>query len=320
MKAVQQRTSLLFLAIAFFFCHTAAQSQLFTPYLSGEGVGRAEQLAKDSLGSGAKLIMIATQSGTDPSSGFSNEFDLATGKSSVWIYMYYDFPTQKAMTTALVNIPLLGFQGPAEVSDTIDFPSEAESRILDLTGQYASSDRIAERLQTNADYQMHRSEFPGMKPLSATMTAMVPELVPIGVDPNQPVWVISYEGMEDSSLTCVVGTRTGEVVCQRAEGPPLSVPQSDGARGTAALSVAPNPASGRTRITIDLPEGIVYERDMSLRLYNEMGEEMLDLTESFISNDHRYVEFDAKQLPAGVYYCRALGSNWQGIVGVVVEK
>jgi|GEM_PF-2459382 len=85
-----------------------------------------------------------------------------------------------------------------------------------------------------------------------------------------------------------------------------------------SLTVLPQPASGTTQLLVKLPGSIRTEKGTRLILYDAMGTERIDLSESFARGRFVSAEFDAGELPSGPYYCRIATGRWEGNIGVVI--
>ncbi len=93
---------------------------------------------------------------------------------------------------------------------------------------------------------------------------------------------------------------------------------ADGARATTKLVVVPQPARGRTQLTIRPGQGSVIASDARLLLYNLLGNIAIDLSESFERNDYERAEFDAGELPSGIYSCYLVINGQSERLGIVV--
>jgi hypothetical protein len=290
-----------------------------TPYLAKEGMQTAAKAAKDSLASDAVLIYIGTF-GDFEAQGVTTKFDLDNGKASVWGYVYYSPSLDKSTTIAVVKF-LIVYQAIVVPDLPIPFPPADKS--VDMSGSYANSDKLVQRLKTDTAFTRYHTELPEARPDFVSYGATVPDNpipMPDGFPTDEPLWTVSFLGSGDSTMTCFVAANSGATICQRISLPQLSVDgESNGIAGTAALSVAPNPATGRTHIAVNIPSG-VSAVGAEMVLFNALGEKVLDLSESFARTGYSYAEFDASTLPAGRYFCRVAGTKWSGNIGVVVGQ
>lgn len=198
---------------------------------------------------------------------------------------------------------------------------------LDVSGSYADSDDMLVRLEADTAYQRYRSQLPGSNPAFLSLSQLLntdsvdlPNGFPIG----QGTWTVVFQGGGDSSMTCFVASETGEAFCRRIYGLPTSAVVEDvsrGATGTSGpkLTVQPNPASGQVVITIAGKEPNALAQS-TLLLYNQAGELVLDLTESFRENQFTQATFPALLLPPGLYHCTLVGPSVQEHVGVIVVE
>jgi hypothetical protein len=318
MKRRSLRLAILFSVLSLLSGYAELKAQILTPYLSKEGISAAETQAKSAIGSDAILTYIGTFGNID-TLGFQSKFNLDNGKSQIWGYVFYSPSTQQTTSIAVAKI-VIQFV-PQDLGNI--FPFTLSTQAVDVSQPYSNSDKLVERLKTDTAFQRYRTE---LKDASPDFVSYGQSIIPTGVPlpdnfpTDQPVWTVSFVGGGDSTMTCFVGAKTGVTICQRIQLPTLSVPQNGTVQGTAALTVTPNPVTGMTRVRIALPEGVHFASGAGLALYNATGAKVLDLTGSLVSNDLQFAEFDSRTLPAGIYYCRAIGSNWNGTVGVVVEK
>jgi len=316
MKLHLQR-GLLAVAVFLLVSHVA-WAQLSTPYRADEGLPTGTQVAKDSLGSDVVLTsMAATVTTLDPFG--TSTVNLETGKGDLWTYDFYSPSKHKVIGVRVVNAPLLGgFRGTG-VTDSNNIGS-SQTLELDMSGQYAGSDKVYDRVKTDTAFIRFRQQFPGVEPDSLMLGGRVPpSSVLSGVDHSQPFWTIVWDRGSDSGMVCVVASKTGESFCMRSGTIQTAVPQSRGGVEAASVSVSPNPANGRVRVTVAVPPG-AHRTGSELVLYNERGDRVLDLTASFAGTGYEHAEFDGAALPEGAYFCRATGSNWSGTTSVVVTR
>jgi hypothetical protein len=290
-----------------------------TPYLAKEGMQTAAKAAKDSLASDAVLIYIGTF-GDFEAQGVTTKFDLNNGKASVWGYVYYSPSLDKSLTIVVVKV-LIVYQ--AFVVSDLPLPVQPADESVDVSGSYANSDKLVQRLKTDTAFTRYHSELPDARPDFVSYGATVPDNpipMPDGFPNDEPLWTVSFIGSGDSTMTCFVAANTGTTICQRISLPQLSVDdESNGLAGTAALAVSPNPATGRTHIAVSVPYGM-SAAGAEMVLFNALGEKVLDLSESFARTGYSHAEFDASTLPAGRYFCRVAGTQWNGSIGVVVGQ
>jgi hypothetical protein len=109
-------------------------------------------------------------------------------------------------------------------------------------------------------------------------------------------------------------SRVARLSVDRASG----VPEEIALQSKGRFEVLPQPAHGVTRLLIELPAGVRREKGLRLVLYDEIGRQAIDLTESFARNDYDMAEFDAGELSPGIYQCRVEGGGRDGRLGMVV--
>jgi hypothetical protein len=295
----------------------AAWGQFVSPYNAEEGIPTATQIMKDSMAADAIMTsMFAAVSTIQPIGTSSN--NLQNGKSDLWFYNAYSPSKRQIITVGLVYAPLLGGFRGSGTPMSIDSVGVGDTVELDRSGAYAASNKIYDQVKTDTAFIRHQQQFPGFQPQYMGLSYAPAGAVPLAVDPSQPFWTIAWAGEGDSNLVCFVASKTGEAICMRVE-TPASVPMESGSVAVASLAVTPNPASGAARVTVVAPAGAQL-KGAELVLFNERGDRVLDLTESFARSGYQYAELDGGMLPAGVYFCRAIGSNWRGVTSLVIQK
>lgn len=286
-----------------------------TPFSSSTGVTRAEAALADSLGSGAVLVGIIS-AGIDPYTGGA-AFDIETGLSTIWIFRYYS-PSQDKGFDFVVLQPVPGvFTG--EGASEVDPPDVDATKAIDTTGSFANSDRMAAAIRSNGVYQLFRQTYGSVVvPLLALARG---DGSAAGLPANDAIWTVTFSDDDDTTrqMACFVAASTGETFCLSNQTTGIDAAR-DAAAGVAAagtMTVAPNPSSGRTRVTLDL-EKRQDAGAIRVGLYDLRGALVLDLTPSFRANGGRFAELDASALPAGTYFCRASGAGAGLVVGTLV--
>ncbi len=317
MTSSLRRLLLLVPSVLLLCAAPAVSQQLLVPYLVKGGIRAAMAQAKDSLGADARLVFAGTF-GRFSQSIFSFEFNLSNGRSTVWGYTFYSPASGRSSTYGVLQVPLLGFQVQS-LGGVLPLPQSLDMA-LDTSAAYFNSDKLISQLDKDSTYNSYRDRLPEAEPLLITLAHLVRAdslQLPNGFPVDQPLWTMTFLGGGDTTMTCFVAAGTGETFCLQGEGPTLAVPDR-AARAEARLVALPNPSTGYVRVDVTIPVGgAVGGR---AELYDERGVRVLELTEAFVRGGYRSVEFDASTLPSGVYYCRAAGRDWSGLVPVVVER
>ena len=313
---------LLFLAAALFALMSmetmTLQAQLLTPFeaLDAEALAKAEADAKSSLAADAVLKLVGTGNVPIPVPGFENVkngMNPANGRASFWGYIYFSPSLQRSTGVAIAKT-IIGYVSQPVPADTFEFPVGPTP--LDLTGQYANSSAMIQRLALDTAFIRFRTKFPDryadVASLSQPDEPVIPEL-----PTDQPIWFVSFSGAEDSSMFCVVASKSGETFCQRLE-IPSSVPL-DLEASRQALTVYPNPARGTTRIVVNAPAGTQAATGTGASLYNASGERVLDLSSSLANSGIQAIEFNAETLAPGTYFCVVQIGSWIGATRVIVD-
>lgn len=296
-----------------------ARAQFAEPFTSDEGYERARSIARDSIGTDAQIIFLNSSGGT--LSSIKAEYEVEEGTAFYWLYTFYSPSARKLMEIGVAKPIGLGFMTQGRSVSPPATLRPIDTARLDIGGAYAASDKLYARLQTDFEFNSYRSAHPGANPNLVTLGNVDLDSLPLEIefDTRQSIWTLIWGGSTDSTLLCFVGARTGDVQCGQID-VTSAVPALRPGDVTVSLTVAPNPANGRTRVTIDIPNGASLRDGAKILLYDERGEVALDITESCAANGYQWGEFDAGRLPSGTYFLHAAGSNWSGIVGVVVEK
>ena len=306
------RAGLLAAACIFFSSGIDLSAQF--NFTAREGIETATTTAKEALGNDAELIMIATPGSFDYQ-GLNLSFDLNTGKSNIWMYIFHS-PSSGELASYMV-VRLLTYQ--TFDLGTVPFPlPDTLINSVDMSGTYANSDAMVNRLKTDTAYQKYRKDLPDAKPQFISIGQMfggdsldLPNGFPIG----QSTWTVSFSGSEDSTMTCFVASKTGEAFCRRVYGIASSVDQREGM--SVSMQVAPNPSAGRVGITMQgyTPAQLSGCR---LMLFNTAGEMVSDLTSSLHEQGNGRAEFSVEGLPPGPYHCLLTGNGIRTEVGIIV--
>jgi flagellar hook assembly protein FlgD len=82
------------------------------------------------------------------------------------------------------------------------------------------------------------------------------------------------------------------------------------------LSAFPNPFNSTTNITFTLPQSANVE----MKIYSILGEEIATLISEFHSAGKHTVQWDAGNLPSGMYLCRLQAENEQRVIKLLLMK
>lgn len=304
------------LLLPLFTSHAHAQ---FT-FTALDALTTATKAAEASLGEEADLMLIGAPGSFD-FQGFPLRFDLESGKSMVWLYLFRGATSGELYALGVVR--LFTYQTLELGAIPLPIPGDFIGA-LDHSGEYADSDAMIDRLMTDATFQVYHSELPNAAPTLVTLTQLInvdslnlPNGFPIG----QATWTLTFMGSGDTTMTCFVASETGETFCQRILGIPTSVDERVDERDDAGLqnglTVAPNPARGTVTIT---PGDASLERDARMVLVNMQGEIVVDLTASLRANGTRFAELEAGVLPAGAYRCVLISSAGSENAGLIIVE
>lgn len=298
----------------------SAGAQLLVPFSSEGGVQSALASARGALGSDAALVGIGTF-GNFEYQGQTVRFSMSDGKANLWAYVFRSETAGQSRTIAVVSIPVVGYTAFELPDSGLGVPNDAQ--ILNQGATYFGSGQMVGLVAADTAYMRFRQKYPDTPPLFVTLRAYTTDDsldLPVGFPfQEQALWTLLWLGGGDSTLACAVASLTGETYCQRIELPSSSVPVFGGVRGTATVTITPNPATDRIRVTLDLPER-ASGGDVSLILYNAKGRQVRDMGSELKAAGGRAFDLETSTLPPGRYYLRAVGANWVGTAGVVVER
>lgn len=311
---------LLSALLLFLFAGISARAQF--DFTALEGLPTAQTSARASLGDDAYPVLIGAPGNFD-FQGFPLRFDLESGRSSVWGYVFYS--PSRGEFYSLVVVRVIIYQ--AIELGALPFPVPLDGvGELNIAGTYADSDDMIVRLESDTAYRQYRSDLPGANPAFLSLSQLLETdslELPNGFPVGQGTWTVMFQGGGDSTMTCFVASETGEVFCRRIYGLPTSGVNDPADRNTEGaaptLTVMPNPAGGDVTVSISgKREGDPAES--RLLLYNGAGQVVLDLTESLAANGYARATFPASLLPSGLYRCVLVGPWASESVGVVVVE
>ena len=292
----------LFLLTGLFGSSNASAQFTFTAL---EGVSTAQKKITDSLGTGSKLVAIATVGNLDIQ-GIPLEFNVKTGESIAWIYAF-NTPSGDIATIAVVR--LFGFVALSIGDVPLPLPDEVLQEV-EIDGAYADSDEMVGQLETNTTYNEFRADLPDHSPSLVVLGQILEnvDLLPDDFPLTQSVWTVSFTGQGDSAMTCFVASETGQTFC--VERPDfLSVDAEEEEEATTGesahltLQTVPNPAVGRdvTVVIESDAEASGLPGEIELLLMNSVGETVRDLSDDPALKSGRIV-IDTDDLAAGLYH------------------
>ena len=82
------------------------------------------------------------------------------------------------------------------------------------------------------------------------------------------------------------------------------------------LASVPNPFTNTTSISYQLP----YETDVTIDVYNYLGQHVTTLVSETQEEGNHTVNFDARLLPNGVYNCRIQAGDYSQTIKLVLMK
>jgi hypothetical protein len=343
MKRLQYLFAVASLLVMALVSSSPLHAQFLQPLYVQDGVTVATDKARDTLASDAVLVYAGAFGGLDVSEIIGLPLTLNfyqdtipggivtsakyPGHADAWGYVFYSQSRNESVNLLVAESPLLDGKVAMGVPVSVPIPPGLVSPLnTDVPG--FRSDSLMMRLKRDTAYVRYHAEFSTKQPTTVTIGNVVPDSLPAGFPTTGAIWGVNFVGTRDSTtgeeqtpgMLCFVAAESGETRCRRVAAPAtLSVGIEDATIGHASLAVAPNPATGRTRVSVDIPDGISPVGSQAA-LFDATGRKVMDLSESLAKNSYSFIEFDASTLPAGVYYCRIAGRMWNGTIGVVVGE
>ena len=306
--------------LGFALLMTSVEARAQFSFTALDGIPAAKKAAQEGLGNDAELVFIGAPGSFDYQ-GLNLSFDIESGESNIWGYVFYSPSAQEFTTLAVIKIFI--FQALDVGLLPFSLPEELVTP-ADTTGTWADSDRMIERLRTDTAFQKYQQDLPEALPNFVSFGQMMRADsldLPNGFPVGQGTWTVSFSGAKDSTMTCFVASKTGETFCRRIYGiPTSSMGNSHPVTMTKGdMQVLPNPATSQARITITGYDPSTL-RNSKLGLYNVRGELVQDLTESFRAGYNNTAEFSVEDLPSGTYRCILAGEQTWNEVGMIVVE
>lgn len=297
-----KKTSILFLCLIAVFSFSVSNAQLerYTPEVALDYVnGHAKNGAADTY-----LTTIVTVNGTIPTplTPINLQYSFEDGKNLSWLYLYYS-PSQTrfylyAVTRLNVfgNITNTAFDVDPNLVD-LDFETASKK---ELPNTFLATSSIITRLQTNAEFNKFRTDYPDTAPNYIALLKLEDEAANDFPQLNgtDPYWLVSYQNLNnlDASMTCFVNSENQDVLCVRFTDITSVEEQSS---VNSKMVVAPNPVIGNTA-AVQLPS---LHPNGTLYLYNSIGEVVGNLS-GFLRTSQLTIPISVSGLPSGMYYVR----------------
>lgn len=327
LATTMRRLPILTFAAALFLMISApaAHAQFTSPFLFADEITTATTYAQDNLAEDAILVAGGTQGELQfEVGGFPVTvpgYDLETGESHGWLYVFYSPSTQETMAIAVARTLIAGTQ-VTEI-DPAQLP-RFDIDEIGVDGTYAGSEDFAEQLNLNTTFIEFRDEYPSSIPEALLIDqdpGMAAELVTDEFPLDVPVWAIYFnvlqtEDATDSSLICFMATTNGQTQCFRFES--TDVPTSENAR-PATISAVPNPVSGKGTIALRIA-GIASEPS-EVALFGVDGRKALDVTDRAVRTADGSVNvlLDGGELAEGHYFVRVISTDGVKSASLIVE-
>ncbi|MCB0712929.1 MAG: hypothetical protein KDD67_11425 [Ignavibacteriae bacterium] len=297
--------------------YSAVEADAQFTFTALDGLPTAQTTAEGSLGSDAELVLVGAP-GSFEYQGFNLSFDLASGESNVWGYVFRSASSGDLVTLMVVRL----FAYQAFELGSVPFPiPDNLITTLDYSGTYANSNSMVGRLQNDTAFQKYRGDLPEAKPQFVSFSQLLNAdslNLPNGFPVGQGTWTISFGGSEDSTMTCFVASKTGEAFCRRVYGIGTSS-VADERGNNVSMQVSPNPAGGVVRVSIT-GYNLSELNNCRLLLFNSKGEVVSDLTSSLQASRDGKAEFSVDGIPSGSYHCILVGSSVRQEVGIIVVE
>lgn len=290
----------LFLFAVCTFSTSYSQLERYTPEVVLDYVnGHAKNGATDTY-----LTTIVTVNGTIPTplTPIKLQYSFEDGKNLSWLYLYYSPSQTRFYLYAVTRLNVLGniTNSAFEVDPTlVDLDFETASK-KDLPNTFLASSSIITRLQTNAEFNKFRTDYPDTAPNYVALLKLEDEAADDFPELNgtDPYWLVSYQNMDnlDASMTCFVNSENQDVLCVRFSDITSVEEQSS---MNSKMVVAPNPVIGNTA-AVQLPG---LHPNGTLYLYNSIGEVVGNFS-GYLRTSQLSIPISVSGLPSGMYYVR----------------
>ncbi len=278
-------------------------------FISRDGFPEAlKQVQKDVLDSAGnvskagmtspELMAVGTISGQLPNVPLALEFDLKTGESTVWVYVFKS-ADDNSDVRAIGVVKLILFFMAQEISlaDLGGLPIEPDAKI-DLDKWKIDSDGFVKKLWENGTFTDYLDVYPNTKL----------EMLGLGVnfanplDPNAATWGGVFSDGDSPRLTCITNAETGETICFDL---PAGVPDET----IQNIEISPNPFSQFATINYELTNS----GNVELKVYDMLGNEVAELVNDYLDAGIHSSVFNAAGHNEGLYYyIIRIGENIEG--------
>ncbi len=273
-----------FLVCMFFAGLTGAYAQglpLPPPYLAKANLTAAMTAATNDA-SDAVLVSIAS---------FPSDTVQTNGTCNLWVYSFYSHAKDSMLEVGFYDIA--GNIQPYIISSAANGTSYTP-----LPGTWINSDTAIGIAQTNGG-----SAFISQWAAIQTVISATLEYGIYASKPTATVWFVTYTwysepGVVGAVYYVVIDATTGQVYLSGTS------PVVESGLTLPAVNQLnqnyPNPFTSSTAISFSLANS----QNVSLRVYNTLGEEVADLADGAMSTGAHTLNFDAANVPEGVYYYR----------------
>lgn len=298
--------TLFFVLILAFFIETNAQTLI--QFKSKDGMTFANTEAKKAS-TDPKLRSIASIAGTFSSQNLS--FDLSTGKSSIWVYVYQDGTNKDSIIAVpVLYVSVFTINNYINAKSLIsnlpltDFLKYLPSSLLSTTS-WIDSDIMGKDVLANTDYKTFIGKNPNEKPSVLGMGNN--ELNPL-LKKGDPYWTVTIgDATTTKSLNCSVQAITRETSCIS-----ITSVEEEFALNNPAF---PNPAKSFVYFTV--PDNFISDEAM-LELYSNDGTKILE--NKIFKSDGNKFHLPTDFLTNGSYFIKVGNSNLNFVQKFVVNR
>ncbi len=298
-------TLLIFLMLSLTISANAQFLEKFSAY---EGLDSARN-SVSSLGyENPKLLLVLTSNDSLSLTGIpiSVLFDMNTGKSEVWIYVFADAADTTKITGMITLNTVLGFVTyPFGLEDFDVKELVTEFKYLDDVN-WNNSDFFAEKIRNNTEYNEFYNSH---KPLSKFQIALAVNSFYQSLNWGEAYWLLQVEG-NDAKHECSVHSLLGTTDCNTITSVALNEIINE------YLKVFPNPASDY--INIDLPEISNYQ-EIVFYIYDLNGNQ-IDVFEKPGDTKQVHLSLNQKEYSNGIYIIRYSINNHQYSSPFIIER
>lgn len=237
-----------------------------------------------------------------------NDYDLFYSTSSGdEIYFYRNTGTPDSMNFVLDNLDLLNYQTPWVIPFFGDFDSDGDFDLLTRYENPVTGNDILYWRNDGNQYQWDYTLVPifdfGLSEINGSMFNFEGEAVDINADGLTDIFI--YNGILEHYICTGLSPNPVEEIGDIQIPSEFNLSQN-----------YPNPFNPSTTIRFDLPDA----GQVSLMVYNIKGQQVASLIDSYYQPGYHSIEWDAGDLPSGIYFARLKADGYIRTVKCLLVK